>query len=580
MNKAPETATTVTLTEQLVLTSGRALNNVEVSYETYGSYRPDANNAVLIFHALSGDSHVASHNTKDTPGWWEAAVGPGITVDTNEYYVICANVLGGCRGSTGPGSINPVTGKIYGSDFPEISIADMANHQKMLLDHLGIDKVRTVIGSSMGGMLALYWGLNYSETTSGVIVVASAHRLSTQALAFDIVGRNAIQRDPEFHNGDYEANGVIPSTGLAIARMIGHITYLSRDGMTSRFETDRLKPRDIDTEFEKIFSVGSYLGYQGEKFVERFDANSYIALTRAMDHFDLGNDFETLKSQFAGSKLHWLFLTFSSDWLFPPKETEECLKAVSHNNVSASYCSYVTDAGHDAFLLPKVINDFSDLVKTFTRSVGTKSCFCNTDSSSLRLDLSKIYEIIEPGSSVLDIGCGTGELLSALCCKECSPLYGIDSDQSAVASCVSKGIPAICMNINSGLDWFSTQSFDYAVLSLTLQSVQNVTGTLKELLRVAKRAVVSFPNFAYHKLREHYFHEGKAPVSTGILKFNWYNSPNIRFFTIRDFEELCESLNIYVKYSLAFDTESQTVVKSNPNMYADMALFVLEKHDK
>ncbi|MFW6366916.1 MAG: homoserine O-acetyltransferase MetX, partial [Spirochaetota bacterium] len=475
------------------LSSGAVIHDPVLCYETYGTYRPEENNVILLFHALSGDSHCASHEAGDAPGWWESCVGPGKAIDTDIYFVVCINTLGGCRGSTGPGSINPLTNEPYGSAFPGLTIEDMVRFQHLLIKHLGIDTIRCAIGASMGGMLALQWGLTYTDITSGVVVIASAHRLSTQALAFDIVGRNAILHDPDFHNGNYASLGTVPSKGLAIARMIGHITYLSPEIMNSKFESDRFSPRNIDTAFEKLFSVGSYLGYQGDKFVERFDANSYITLTKAMDHFDLGGTFDTLQKRFSGNRSNWLFMTFSSDWLFPPAETETCLRAISHNNVSASYCSFQTGAGHDAFLLPQVVDDFTPLLQTFIRSASAPGCSCGTKSDSLRQDLAIIRDLIEPSSSVLDTGCGRGELLEALCEKGCSPLYGIDNSRDAVVACISKGIPAICSDINDGLGWFAENSFDYAVLSLTLQAVSNVVGILNEILRVGRRAVVTFP---------------------------------------------------------------------------------------
>lgn len=566
---------TITLADSFTTVSGGVLAHPEICYETWGKLNPDSSNVILLFHALSGDSHCASHNTDDSPGWWEEAIGPGKMIDTDKYYIICANILGGCRGTTGPNSINPKTGEIYGPDFPELTIEDMVKFHRLFIDTIAIKKIRTVIGASMGGMCALQWGVMYSEITSSVSVFASAHRLSTQALAFDIVGRNAILHDPMFHEGKYAQNNVQPSSGLAIARMIGHITYLSKEGMRSKFEEDRLKPRDIDTEFEKLFSVGSYLGYQGDKFVERFDANSYITLTKAMDRFDLGKDIITLKKTFEGNELSWFFLTFSSDWLFPPEETEECLKAITSVGGSASYISYRTDAGHDAFLLPELIEKTRPALSAFIHSSGCKACSCSHNRAKLRLDLELVYSLIDENSSVLDIGCGSGDLLEALCAKNCSLLYGIDSDEIAVQSCIAKGIPALCMNAEKGIPWFDDAAFDYAVLSLTLQSVPDIRGMLTELLRVGKQAVVTFPNFAYKKLREHYYLEGRAPVSQGILHYNWYDSPNIRFFSILDFENLCTEMGISIAASFALDTESGTEVKSDKNLNADMAVYLL-----
>ena len=226
--------------------------------------------------------------TKDDPGWWDIAVGPGKPIDTDRYFVICPNLLGGCRGTTGPAASTPPTGKPYGRDFPTITIGDMVEVQRRLLDHLGIDTLLAVVGGSMGGHQALAWATRFPERVRSVVALATSPRLTSQALAFDVVGRNAIRRDPHYHGGQYYEEKHGPEVGLAIARMIGHITYLSREAMRQKFDADRLQPRDVATEFEKTFSVGSYLGYQGTKFVERFDANSYMVLSMAMDLFDLG----------------------------------------------------------------------------------------------------------------------------------------------------------------------------------------------------------------------------------------------------------------------------------------------------
>ena len=275
-------AQTVTFDGPLPLELGGALPKVTVAFETYGTLSAAKDNAVLIAHAISGDSHAARHDAEDDPGWWDIVVGPGRPIDTNRYFVICPNLLGGCRGTTGPGSANPATGRPYGPDFPMLTIGDMVEAERRLLDHLGVDRLRAVVGGSMGGHQALAWARRFPERVGGVIAIATSPRLTSQALAFDVVGRNAIRRDPHYYGGQYYGEPHGPEVGLAIARMIGHITYLSQEAMTRKFEANRLQPHDIAAEFEKTFSVGSYLGYQGAKFVERFDANSYLALSMAM----------------------------------------------------------------------------------------------------------------------------------------------------------------------------------------------------------------------------------------------------------------------------------------------------------
>ena len=335
----------------LPLELGGELSDITVCYETYGTLAPDGGNAVLVCHALSGDSHVAPHDAGDDPGWWDIAVGPGKPIDTDRYFVICPNLLGGCRGTTGPNSVNPRTGRPYGPDFPSITIADMADVQRRLVEHLGIRQLLAVIGGSMGGHLVQAWAVRHSDVCRGAIALATASRVTTQSLAFDVVGRNAILHDPNFHGGRYYGKGPGPHIGLAIARMIGHITYLSGEAMKQKFGADRYQPRDVPTTFETAFSVGSYLGYQGHKFVERFDANSYILLTKAMDLFDLGDSPEALVRAYSPSRCRWLVMSFTSDWLFPTRETRAVVHALNAVAANVSFVEVDSDKGHDAFLL-------------------------------------------------------------------------------------------------------------------------------------------------------------------------------------------------------------------------------------
>ncbi|MEM6854255.1 MAG: homoserine O-acetyltransferase, partial [Planctomycetota bacterium] len=285
--------------EALPLVLGGELPGVVCGYETWGTLNADASNAVLVCHAISGDSHAARHDDAsggDDPGWWDELIGPGAdyAIDTERFFVVCSNVLGGCRGTTGPGTINDETGGPYGADFPPITIADMVAVQTRLADHLGVTKWRAVVGGSLGGHQALTWATLHPERVQTCIAIATSPRLTSQALAFDVIARNAIQTDPHFHGGQYYGQPTQPDTGLAIARMLGHITYLSSEAMDAKFDPDRLRPRDITTEFEKRFSVGSYLAHQGEKFTQRFDANSYVTISMAMDLFDLGRTREQL----------------------------------------------------------------------------------------------------------------------------------------------------------------------------------------------------------------------------------------------------------------------------------------------
>ncbi len=319
----------LTFDEPLELELDQSIPEVTVAYEFYGKLNAARDNAILICHALSGDSHVARHDADDEPGWWDIAVGPGKAIDTDRYFVICPNALGGCRGTTGPNSTDPRTGRRYGADFPTITARDIVEVQRRLVDRLGIRTLLAVIGGSMGGHQVLTWATRYPDRVAGAIALATSARLTTQALAFDVVGRNAIRRDANFKNGHYLEKNTVPAAGLAIARMLGHITYLSPQSMREKFGANRLQPREFATEFEKKFSVGSYLAYQGDKFVERFDANSYIKLSLAMDLFDLGSTSAELIQSLSPSQCRWLIMSFTSDWLFPPEQSRDLTDALS-----------------------------------------------------------------------------------------------------------------------------------------------------------------------------------------------------------------------------------------------------------
>lgn len=583
----------VTLAEPLDLELGGRLEQVTVCYETYGRLSERADNAILICHALSGDSHVVRHNETDYPGWWEVIVGPGKPIDTDEFFVICPNVLGGCRGTTGPNSTSPSTGKPYGRDFPAITICDIVTLQKRLIEHLGIRKLLAVTGGSMGGQMVLCWAAKYPEAVSGCIPIATASRLTSQALAFDIVGRNAILHDPHFRGGQYYEYKKGPDIGLAIARMIGHITYLSRESMQLKFESNRNNPRDVSTAFEKRFSVGSYLGYQGDRFVERFDANSYISLTLAMDLFDLGDSREALARSIGRTDCRWLILSYTSDWLFPPEESRLLVETLVSAGKRVTYCNVHSAYGHDSFLLEHNLEVYGELIRAFlANSNGTTTAApakgrpgqglrTAVDPASIfhpdRLDYDRIIALIPEGSSVLDLGCGHGELLYRLKKLGFQKLTGVELDEKAIVSCSMLGFDVLHADLNRHMDPFTDQSYDTVVLSRTLQAVLDVEGLLGEIIRIGRRAIVSFPNFAYYKLRQMLAEEGRAPESPGILRFKWYNTPNLRFFTIADFEELCRERGIHIHRKIALDTEAGREVTSDPNHDADLAIFVISR---
>ncbi|MCE5279746.1 MAG: homoserine O-acetyltransferase [Planctomycetaceae bacterium] len=581
--------------QPLTLERGGRLEQIEVVYETYGRLNAAADNAVWICHALSGDSHVARHDEGDDAGWWDLAgfVGPGCPIDTDRYFVICPNILGGCRGTTGPGSLNPATGKPYGPAFPTITIGDMVEVNRRLMNHLGIRKLLAVIGGSMGGHQVLQWAARYGDEMAGVIPLASSARLSSQALAFDVVARNAILRDPHFFGGEYYDKIAGPSVGLAIARMIGHITYLSREAMQEKFESDRLAPRDVAIEFEKEFSVGTYLGYQGSKFVERFDANSYIALSMAMDLFDLGATPERLAEVFRRSSARWLVVSFSSDWLFSPAESQHIVNALIKAQRAVSYCNVASTCGHDAFLLDNEVRVYGELVRAFLGDLsgdahddgpgdaddagGISHTNIFSPSRPQRLDYSLIASLIEPGASVLDLGCGSGGLLTQLRLRGHQVLHGIEIDEQEIIACVRRGLSVMHADLNNGLRSFGDGQFDCVVLSQTLQAIKDVEQVVADMLRVGRRCVVSFPNFGYRKLREMLYHEGRAPRSEGLLRYTWYNTPNIRFLTLDDFEAFCSDKGITIHRRVALDTEKAKEITLDPNRNADLAIFVLSR---
>ena len=333
--------------ESLELDSGQTLAPVDVAYETYGELNAERSNAVLILHAFSGDAHAAGISAETgRPGWWDNMIGPGKAFDTRRYFVISSNVLGGCGGTTGPSSPDPSTGSPYGSRFPHVSIADMVRLQKLLTESLGIDRLLCVSGGSMGGMQALQWAASYPDSVASVIPIASTHRHSAQQIAFNEVGRQAILADPDFNQGDYYDRKV-PERGLAVARMVGHITYMSDDSMREKFGRRRRKAPDASD----LFEVESYLRYRGVQFVSRFDANSYIVITRAMDTFDMTPTSDALEDCFIRGDTRFLVISFTSDWLYPSYQSQEIVRALRSRNRDVAYVELTSNYGHDAFLL-------------------------------------------------------------------------------------------------------------------------------------------------------------------------------------------------------------------------------------
>ncbi|MFZ5831191.1 MAG: homoserine O-acetyltransferase MetX [Planctomycetota bacterium] len=581
----------VTFEEPLKLERGGELPQVRVAYETFGRLNAAGDNAVLICHALSGDSHVGRHDENDAAGWWDLVVGPGKAIDTDRYFVICPNILGGCRGTTGPNSIHPQTGRPYGGEFPVITVGDMVEVQRRLIDHLGIERLRAVVGGSLGGHMALTWATQFADRVAGTVAVATSPRLTSQALAFDIIGRNAILRDPEYQGGQYYGNGQGPAVGLALARMLGHITYLSREAMMQKFDAQRAQPREIQSQFETKFSVGSYLAHQGHKFVERFDANSYVTLTMAMDLFDLGGSPTGLAEALRQSSCRWLLLSFTSDWLFPPFQSREIVDTLIAANRPVSYCNVQTDCGHDAFLLPNELPVYGEMIRAFLEHLDVSAPPAPTQPAEddpyllsptsifhqRRFDYDTIVSLIPPEASVLDLGCGSGGLLARLRDQGHERLLGLERDEHAILACVRRGFDVVQADLNDGLRVFADGQFDVVVLSQTLQAVYDVPRVLDDVLRVGRKCVVSFPNLAYRPYREQLAGEGRAPRTTAPQGFRWYDTPDVRFLTIADFEEFCEHYGVRVHQRVAIDTASQREVEDDPNLNADVAIFVISR---
>jgi homoserine O-acetyltransferase len=585
-----ETIRVVEPERPLELACGKKLAPVDVAYETYGKLNEAGDNAVLICHALSGDAHVAGYNSPDDrkPGWWDNMVGQGKGIDTNKYFVICSNFLGGCSGTTGPSSTNPATGKPYGLDFPIITIADMVKVQKLLLDKLGIKKLLTVIGGSIGGMQVLQWAIEYPDFVRAAISIATASHLGAQSIAFDAVGRNAILADTNFADGQYKTEKG-PAKGLSIARMIGHITYLSERSMREKFGRKLRSAASYSYDLDSEFAVETYLDYQGQSFVERFDANSYLYITKATDYFDLEKDYGSLTAAFANVKSRFLIISFTSDWLFTPVQSETIVNALSAGGKDVSFCNIASSYGHDAFLLePKTLGSFISGFLDATHQPGVRREHKSKKTQKhyqirryerarrTRVDYELIESLIEPTAAVLDIGCGNGELLANLTADKNINGKGVELVQELVLSCVNRGMSIIQHDVERGLKNYADKSFDYVILSQTVQTLKDPEKVFTELLRVGKKVIVSFPNFAHWRCRMQLFFSGKAPV-TKQLPFGWHNSPNIHFLSLKDFDRFCKKLGVKVEKKIPLIKTRLSPVKLAPNLFAEQVIYVTSK---
>lgn len=529
----------------LLLECGQILSPFTLAYQTYGRLSAPKDNVILICHALTGDQFVAEdHPVTGKPGWWTSMVGPRKIIDTDKYFVICSNILGGCMGSTGPSSINPATDKPYGLDFPVITIPDMVRAQKMLIDHLGIQKLHAVIGGSMGGMQVLAWAALFPGNVKAAIPTATGARHSSQNIAFNEVGRQAVMADPAWDKGEYWQKGEQPKRGLSVARMAAHITYLSETALQRKFGRNLQNRNELTYGFDADFQVESYLRHQGASFVDRFDANSYLYITRAMDYFDLSSlKNGNLAAVFEKTPVRFCLTSFSSDWLFPTSETRSIVRALNAAGADVSFVEIQSDKGHDAFLLHEP--EFFDVIARFLDGLEeTKEA--PATKASTRKDYHLIDRLIKPQDRVLDVGCGDGDLLLHLKHTKNITAAGLELSMLGVQTCVKNGLSVIQGDADLDLDYYHENAFDVAILSHTLQAMKNPRHVLEQLLRISNKAIISFPNFGHWKIRLDLGLRGRMPVNKNI-PFEWWETPNIHFCTIKDFEALCRDMNLKIE---------------------------------
>jgi len=542
------------------LTPGGVLKKIDVRYEECGAPMADGN-VVFICHALTGDAHVAGVRPGETKpsGWWEKMVGPGRAVDTDRWHVVCANVLGGCSGTTGPMSVNPDTGRPYGSSFPQYAFSDAVDVYRMFLKQLGVKHLAALIGGSYGGLQVMDWITRCPDEMDKACLIATSASLNTQALAFDVVGRASITEDPAWNGGDYyeTGDGKGPKTGLASARQLAHITYLSRELLQEKFRRELQKnfveaPADErarrDADFKTYFQIESYLDYQAKKFIDRFDANSYLHITRSMDLFDAGERYGSLDAACARVKAKCLVVSYQNDILFTEWQAKDITESLMRNGKDVSYCHLEAGTGHDSFLTE--IEDLSGLIGGFLGDRKPKVM-----KWQKRLYRS-VVDMVRPNARVIDIGCGDGTLLNVLRETKGATGAGVEIDIDKYKEAVADGNNLFWEDADEGLTVVPDRHYDTAICSDTLQEVKNPRGLLHEALRIADEAIVSFPNFAAYRIRLTLGLAGRLPVSKQ-LPFQWYDTPNIHCITLKDFKALCDAEGIDI---LEVKAESRHIV--------------------
>jgi len=574
------------------LDNGATLGPFTLAYQTYGTLNAAKSNAILVCHALTGDQFAAEkHPLTGRPGWWSTLIGPGKPIDTDRYFVICPNVIGGCMGSVGPREINPATGRYWGLDFPVITVGDMVRAEKLLIDALGIDTLFAVLGGSMGGMQALAWAASYPDRVFAAIPIATAARHSSQNIAFHEVGRQAIMADPDWAGGAYLATDRNPSRGLAVARMAAHITYLSEAALHRKFGRNLQDRAAFTYGFDADFQVESYLRHQGSTFVDRFDANSYLYITRAMDYFDLAaENGGHLANAFRGSPVRFLVVSFTSDWLFPTSESRAVVRALTTASASVSFVEIETDKGHDAFLLEepelfRIVRGFLDGCAE-QRGLAERSPVQPADRRGqkprrgIRADLKLIADMIQPDSRALDVGSGDGALLEYLVHEKDVDGRGLELDPDGVHLSLAHGLAVIQGDANTDLADYADGAFDYVILSKTLQAMRDPRGTLEHLVRIGRHAIVSFENYGHWRTRLALLFRGRSPIDPE-RPYRWWESPNIHPCTIADFTDLARTLNIEIEEAVVLGPAGQVFRARQPrklaNLLGEQAVFLLRR---
>ena len=562
----------------LPLACGRVLADYELAYETYGTLNADRSNAVLICHALNASHHVAGYyeNEPDSVGWWDNMIGPGKPVDTDRFFVVGVNNLGSCFGSTGPLSIDRATGRPYGADFPLVTVEDWVDAQARLADQLGIARWAAVMGGSLGGMQGLAWATRHPERIGHALVIAAAPNLSAENIAFNEVARQAILTDPDFFGGDFYAHDVKPRRGLRVARMIGHITYLSDEQMETRFGRQLREGKNFS--FAPEFQIESYLRYQGEKFADYFDANTYLRITKALDYFDPasehGGDFARA---LAPATCKFLVIAFTTDWRFPAARSREIVRALVRNRRSVSYAEIVAPHGHDAFLLDDaqyhgVVREYFDRIDAEVARAAPRRERASRKSSTnavARADYATIASWVEPGARVLDLGCGDGSLFAYLRAERNASGYGVEIADAGLLASLDNGIDVIQSDLERGLAGFDDASFDCVVLSQTLQAMRRIEVIVAEMLRVGREAIVTFPNFGHWSHRWQIL-RGRMPVSRA-LPYQWYDTPNIHLCTVADFDAFLAARRHRVLDRVVLAGRRR--VRTLPNLLGNLAIY-------